>query len=648
MNKLSFALVSHFHQPVGNLEEVVERAYNRCYKPYLKILSDYPDINATFHISGSLLDYLDVMHPEIIKTIKQMVSRGQVEMIGGAYYEPILSLIPERDLNSQINLMSERIKERFESPPQGAWIPERVWRSDLSSAIKKRGLNYCILDDTLLMKAGIQKKDTYGYFLAKSLSKIAVFVSDKELRYSIPFKLPHQTFSYLKDVASKTSTDNPLLVYADDAEKFGEWAGTHEWVYKKGWLKDFFDGLMRNRDWIDCVKVSDYLESNKPLSTVRIPEGSYEEMDEWSNGIWDNFLSKYPESKEMCKKMYSVSSKVDYAKKRAKDKDNKKALEAEKELYKGQCNCSYWHGLFGGLYFYHLRSATYKHLISAERMAEDILYGENPRWSELKKVRLDSGRGCDLLMENSALSLCFDPGDGGVLKRLDYKPFSANLINTLSRKKEPYHNKEMQKYDKYPRYCLRDHFMRDDTRREDFMDSSNKELGEFCKGRYQTTKQNKNLILKRREKILNTEFNLSKKIEIIPGNNIDVTYAIEKSGIPCASSVIFAPEFNITMPFLNALRYKYVSHDKELGDLSRDGAVFDTDSFGISDLFGGLEMHLEFSKKALDIWHFPVETVSQSEGRYSHDYQASCILPRWRLDFNKSKVWDLKITWTIG
>jgi alpha-amylase len=43
--------------------------------------------------------------------------------------------------------------------------------------------------------------------------------------------------------------------------------------------------------------------------------------------------------------------------------------EARRELYRGQCNCSYWHGVFGGLYLGHLRFAVYKHLLAAERLA---------------------------------------------------------------------------------------------------------------------------------------------------------------------------------------------------------------------------------------------------------------------------------------
>ena len=46
---------------------------------------------------------------------------------------------------------------------------------------------------------------------------------------------------------------------------------------------------------------------------------------------------------------------------------------ARRELYRAQCNCCYWHGLFGGLYLNYLRDAVYRHLIEAELHAERVL-----------------------------------------------------------------------------------------------------------------------------------------------------------------------------------------------------------------------------------------------------------------------------------
>jgi len=34
-------------------------------------------------------------------------------------------------------------------------------------------------------------------------------------------------------------------------------------------------------------------------------------------------------------------------------------LESRDHLWRAQCNCPYWHGVFGGLYLPHLRAAVY-------------------------------------------------------------------------------------------------------------------------------------------------------------------------------------------------------------------------------------------------------------------------------------------------
>lgn len=71
--------------------------------------------------------------------------------------------------------------------------------------------------------------------------------------------------------------------------------------------------------------------------------------------------------------MLYVSEKIQ----RVREEENKKERskkanlsisQSRNLLYKGQCNCAYWHGIFGGLYLPHLRYAVYKNLIEAENL----------------------------------------------------------------------------------------------------------------------------------------------------------------------------------------------------------------------------------------------------------------------------------------
>jgi alpha-amylase len=55
--------------------------------------------------------------------------------------------------------------------------------------------------------------------------------------------------------------------------------------------------------------------------------------------------------------------------------------EATQALYRGQCNCAYWHGAFGGIYLPHLRNAIYHELITADAAA-DRAEGRRGPWVE--------------------------------------------------------------------------------------------------------------------------------------------------------------------------------------------------------------------------------------------------------------------------
>jgi len=673
MNKIFFAMALHFHQPVGNFDNIFERAHKLCYGPFLNLLHDYPDIKMTFHVSGCLLDYLEEKHPKTISLIKTMVSRNQIEMMGGGYYEPILPALPERDLKGQINMMSDYIKNRFGEKPKGMWIPERVWQPGLAKPINESGIKYSILDDTHFLRAGLKKEDLHGYFFTgKGTKKIAIFPSDKTLRYTMPFKLHHETIDYFKN--ESRHRDNLLFTYGDDGEKFGEWPGTHEWVFKENWLKGFFEALIQNREWINLIKLSDYLKDNKAIDTIDIPSGSYEEMMEWSGGSWLNFLNKYPETNQMHKKMVYVSEKIAGLERKAARSDQTKLKEATKELYKGQCNCGYWHGVFGGLYLFHLRSAIYSHLITADKIADGILHKKDKKWLSIKEIDLNLDGKKKIIIEDKTFSLNLD-SLGGVLKEFDYRPLSLNLINTLSRKEEAYHKKILESmgekqgegvktihddfrevtpalkkkiiYDKFPRYCLRSYFLKEDLKMEDFMHSSFDEIGDFSSAEYKLDKKKDAVSLGHVSKVSGTKVKLIKQISVKSDKEIEIIYSIGKDSL-LPKDITLGVEFNITMPSLNSERYNYYCDNKILSGLNIPGSVSDVSSFGISDKGKELGFELNFQKQAKDVWYFPVETVSQSERAYELNYQCSCIFVRWKITPSEPRSWDLKISWQFA
>jgi alpha-amylase len=146
-------------------------------------------------------------------------------------------------------------------------------------------------------------------------------------------------------------------------------------------------------------------------------------------GHWRNYLAKYSEAQALYERMLQVSDEVQAA--QAAPGATASVAAAAADLGRGQCNCAYWHGVFGGLYLNNLRHALNSHLLLAEQA---LPYGVPT--AEAPGLRLRSG----------GLSLQFSPGHGLALDRLDGYDPPFVWTNVLTRRREHYHRKLGKNY----------------------------------------------------------------------------------------------------------------------------------------------------------------------------------------------------------
>jgi len=571
-------------------------------------------------------------------------------------------------------MLSEYAEKRFCVRPKGVWIAERVWSPGIVKDLKNTGMAYSILDDMHIILAGVDEDDLRGYFMTgDDNDNIAIFPSNKFLRYAIPFKRPREIITYLKKECR--SRENLLFSYGDDAEKFGEWPWTYDWVYRKGWLANFFKELTKNNNWLETVTFSEYLDLQPPLDNVNIPEASYEEMMKWSGGRWMNFLTKYPESDQMHKRMMYVSDRVDKLVKSAQyTVHSEKIKKAQRELYKAQTNCPYWHGVFGGIYMHNLRNAVFEHLINADKISDEIENGKQDNQANVREMDFYNNNAKAVILENNNFFICIDALRGGSVRELDYKPKSVNLINTLARHKESYHKKILDRinkksteplemheviktiepklkdaihYDRHTRSCLADHFIEKDLAMEDFANCNYIDLGGFADASYSVRIDGQNAVLAREAEVKGMRIQNQKAISISSDKEIKISYALRNESNSDLDS-FFGMEFNISMPFADSDRYSYESSKGNIGALNKAGVAQETDFFAIKDAGGYLGIKLAFSSYPEKIWYFPVLTVSQSERAYSINYQSLCIFPIWQVKLQSKGEMHMDIAWKMS
>ena len=155
MNSIRLCLVLHNHQPIGNFDGVFEQAYQDSYKPFLDLFEQYHDLRISLHTSGPLIEWLHERHSEYLDRLARLVTSGRIEIIGGPFYEPILTMIPSRDRVGQIRSYTSWLENRLGAYVQGMWMPERVWEQSLTSDIVSAGIKYTVLDDFHFKNAGL-------------------------------------------------------------------------------------------------------------------------------------------------------------------------------------------------------------------------------------------------------------------------------------------------------------------------------------------------------------------------------------------------------------------------------------------------------------------------------------------------------------
>jgi alpha-amylase/alpha-mannosidase (GH57 family) len=657
-NKAYFLLGIHNHQPVGNFPEVFERAYQDAYLPFMQAMERHPKLKWSLHVSGCLWDFIIAKHPEYVESVRKMIEAKRIELLSGGYYEPILCSIPDADKLAQIEKLNIFIKKTFGYVPSGLWLTERVWEPQLARAIRDANIKYTVIDDAHFAAAGMDVEKLRGYYITEENgSSLSIFPISQRLRYYMPFQVVSKTFEYIRQ--NSKDKEHPAFIMADDGEKFGLWPETNKHVYKDGWFESFLTELENNSSWLETMTFSEYLSRFGPEGRIYLPTASYFEMSEWTlpkdaqlsferivkefehrpdvlgflkGGFWRNFLTKYPESNNMHKKMLYLSESA----KRIRN-DTQRGL-ALNFIYEAQCNCAYWHGVFGGLYLPHLRNAIYACLLSAHEIIKNA-----QKRSRLKIFDFDCDGNSEVLFEDKYQNIYIAPSVGGTIFEWDYMPAKVNFLNVLTRREEAYHKKlvdylnkphqqsdsvktihdivkvkqkdldQYLNFDWYRKLSLIDHFMHEGTKYNDFKKCKYGEQGDFVLGVYSVELSPHKITLSRTGKAWSDDrsFDIEVIKSIIPSeNSLKIHYrVINHSG--SSFKACFGPEFNFAFSF---------AIDNEFGEF-RDRREWER-----SDKHSGFMIKFNIDTNA-DIWVYPIETVSLSESGFEKTYQGTCFTP---------------------
>jgi alpha-amylase len=542
---------------------------------------------------------------------------------------------------------------------------------------------------------------------------LSIFPGSEPLRYTIPFQEPRATIEYLRGIAEKRS--GAVVVFGDDGEKFGVWPETKKHVYDHGWLAQFFDALAANRDWIQITTPAEAMENVPSAGKIYLPDASYREMTEWAlpvnqqieydhlvhelqheqrwprikrffqGGYWRNFKVKYPEANEMYARMMMASRRLAEAE-RSDDLSTLTPALSQRErvlssdtlhyarqaLYRGQCNCSYWHGAFGGIYLPHLRNAIYNQLIACDNLLDQSA-GKTGAFVEASVDDYNFDARQEIRLANERLICLLAPAAGGMLYELDVRSICHNLLATLARRPESYHRKvlggannghgqvasihdrvifkqagldQRLQYDQAPRKSLLDHFYDVGASLTSVSRGEATEYGDFVQGVYESKiRRSGDRIqaqLTRLGHVAGRDVRITKGITAAAGSSaLEIAYLLEN--LPADFVMRFAIELNFSgLPAGADDRYFHAGDGRSVGQLGRQLDLTDAQAIHLVDEWLGIDVGLTINRPS-GIWTYPVETVSQSEGGFELVHQSVVVQPHWLVKPDASGRWSVTI-----
>jgi hypothetical protein len=712
LSKFRLLLLIHAHQPIGNFDSVIESAYKKSYLPFVQAVERHPRIRIGLHISGPLLEWMDAHHPDYFGLLRKLVDKGQLEMIGSGFYEPILISIPPEDRLEQIRRMSDYLEKQFGRRPLGAWLTERVWEPQLPWSLSAAGVEYTLVDDVHFLGAGFELSDLFGYYLTEDLNQVVKVIPGlKRLRYLVPFGRVEESIDFLR--RSAQAHPGGMAAMGDDCEKFGVWPETYDHCYVHGWLDQWFTAIEKSSDWLETGLPGDLMAAYQPLGRADLPAASYTELAEWAlptparvrfhallqeftnrpdvlmflrGSFWRTFLTKYSEANLMHKKMLNASTKYRrLAGAVRRGLPLRRAVDqAGVHLLRAQCNDAYWHGVFGGLYAPHLRAAVWRELVIAEKLADAADNGV-PSYAEIYTLDFDADGREEVYQVSESYAALTKPWDGGTMVALDYRVSDVTLINSIQRRPEAYHDRLRQaaaprpagtvasihdgtrmkeegldrylRYDRWPRHCFRLLLFPTWKKCEDYAEIRLEEAPAFAAGEYAVAAGTP----ERLEMLFQAPWTTRPGAKSADSRLLHAskTFLFSRTGKGFEIACHLALSNHTGEPLRLYAGLEMVFNLLAPNEPDRYFEWSGTrQPLRWSGTVPGTELRMvdEWQNVAMsftaanarEFWVAPIETVTESEEGFERVYQGSQVLPIWPLDLPPGGLWTGRFTLRVG
>jgi hypothetical protein len=210
----------HIYQPPTQTEAIVRKVTDEGYRTLVRVLKEAPGGKITLNISGVLTEQL-VRYglDDVIRGLRELAERGQVEFTGSAMYHPILPLIPREEVIRQIRL-NTGVNHRYFGEiykPAGFFPPEMCYSYEVAQTVAELGFRWIIVDELSYNgKIGSVKYDRL--YKVEGLGDFLVFFKERPFSAGITYGEYPSADPFL---AALSIEEHSYLLTGTDGEVYG-------------------------------------------------------------------------------------------------------------------------------------------------------------------------------------------------------------------------------------------------------------------------------------------------------------------------------------------------------------------------------------------------------------------------------------------
>jgi alpha-amylase len=183
-----------YYDDVSN-RDIICRVAQQCYQPanemLLRLIKRYPNIRITFSLSGTVIEQLKAFSPATLKSFKQLVYTGAVEILGETYYHSLASMINSKEFVAQVEAHRQTIINEFAYIPTVFRNTELLYSNDIGKQVFQLGFKGMYLDG---IESVLHEKNTNTIYHHSS-APLALFPRNYRLSDDIAFRYSDQSWS---------------------------------------------------------------------------------------------------------------------------------------------------------------------------------------------------------------------------------------------------------------------------------------------------------------------------------------------------------------------------------------------------------------------------------------------------------------------